>query len=110
MNLKKIGKAVVTKMNLLEATSCSELDQPLLLSVNLTQVDETPYPLPPNSFHFTRVPDKTPLSVIGSDCYHWYMQFEQPVEMQYLLIDINIKKEDSIKKDRPKIDIKIKNR
>nr|XP_046912732.1 uncharacterized protein LOC124493676 [Dermatophagoides farinae] len=106
----RCGKAVVTKMNLLEATSCSELDQPLLLSVNLTQVDETPYPLPPNSFHFTRVPDKTPLSVIGSDCYHWYMQFEQPVEMQYLLIDINIKKEDSIKKDRPKIDIKIKNR
>ncbi|XP_027204190.1 uncharacterized protein LOC113797919 [Dermatophagoides pteronyssinus] len=105
----RCGKAVVTKINRLEASECSGSDQSLL-SLNLTQSDETPYPLPPNSFHFTRVPENTVLSVFGSDCYRWNIQFEQPVEIQYLLIDINIQKNDLIKKERPKIDVNIKNR
>lgn len=107
--MRQTGKAVVTKINRLEARECSGSDQSLL-SLNLTQSDETPYPLPPNSFHFTRVPENTVLSVFGSDCYRWNIQFEQPVEIQYLLIDINIQKNDLIKKERPKIDVNIKNR
>ncbi|OTF79529.1 hypothetical protein BLA29_014618, partial [Euroglyphus maynei] len=105
-------KAIVTKIDRLEVNECTKTaEQPPLLSLNITQTDETPYPLPPNSFHFTRVPEDTILSVFGHNCYHWNIHLEQPAEIQFLLIDINIQKQQDLgKKERPKIDVIVKNR
>lgn len=84
------GKAVATNVNKIEAFKCGEAHVPIL-TLDINQTDETPFPLPTNSFHFTRVGPETNVSVsaFGSNCYRWIITFEKKIEMAFLLLDIN---------------------
>ncbi|UXI15818.1 hypothetical protein NH340_JMT01761 [Sarcoptes scabiei] len=104
----RCGKAVVIKVNRLQAFRCDD-PRRSLLSLSLNQSDETKYPLPPNSFHFMRIDEDINLIVNGSDCYRWIVSFEEPIEIQFLLVDLNSPKSDTIKQ-KPSLEIKIKNR
>lgn len=99
---------MVIKVNRLQAFRCDD-PRRSLLSLSLNQSDETKYPLPPNSFHFMRIDEDINLIVNGSDCYRWIVSFEEPIEIQFLLVDLNSPKSDTIKQ-KPSLEIKIKNR
>lgn len=90
--------------------NCTRPRKPII-SLNLSQADESVYQLPPNSFHFSRINESIlPLMTVnGSNCYRWRLEFEENVEIQFLLIDISQKKLDSVKLN-PKLNITIKNR
>lgn len=84
------GKAVATNVNKIEAFKCGETHDPII-TLDINQTDETQFPLPTNSFHFTRVGPETNVSVAvsGSNCYRWIITFEKKIEIAFLLLDIN---------------------
>ena len=92
----------------LKAFRCEDT-QEALLSLDLNQTDETQYPLPTNSFHFTRVGPDTMLSVFGSNCYRWIVKFDRKIEIAFLLIDLNLAKVPNLK-DTPVLNVDIMHR
>lgn len=84
----RCGHGLTTPLLKVEMFSCDNRHHPMLaIPINMTL--EPHNPLPPNSFHFTRVPETVALSVNGSSCYRWMLELEQASEISLLLVDLN---------------------
>lgn len=105
LTLYLVGKSVSVNVNKLTAHTCGQRLKPAL-SLALNQSEDSPYPLPINSFHYSRVNESVNLSVLGSNCYRWLIQFEEPLEIAFLLIDFSLRKEsDEVEKPNVTVDV-----
>lgn len=105
----RCGKAVLSNIVHIQAHNCTN-PRDVMLSLVANQSDEAPYPLPPNSFHFTRIDENAVISVTGSDCYKWKLKFDKKIEVAFLLIDINTVKSNGSKEDRPRMSVHVEHR
>lgn len=106
--MARCGKSNTVPVTKLEMFKCLDLKKPLLhMDVNMTI--EPTHPLPPNSFHFSRLPENAELSVKGFGCYKWRLELHEPTEIALMVIDVSSehKTNDTLK---PNLTARVKHR
>ncbi len=83
-----LGKSLDAQVIKFEIEDCESTINYRILSQTINQSAESEFPLPPNSFHLSRISENIQISADESTCYLWKIKFNKKVQISFLLIDI----------------------